>query len=102
MLYAMAERRMRERNRLIWHTVALIPVFIALFVWGYSSYNAVRGGELFLMVMGFVQGAWVMSYISRLRNYVKMSGYLPGNWEVRRKMELDVEVDRLRRMGYTD
>jgi len=103
-LYAMAERRIRDRNRLIWHTVALLPVFIIIFAWGYSTYNAVRSGELFLLFAGFLQGAWVMSYISRLRNYVKMSGYLPipGSWEARRKMALDIEVDRLRRMGYTE
>ena len=103
-LYALAEKRVRDRRRIILHTVALIPVFIILLIWGVTSYNARRGGEMFLIVMAFGWGVWITSYIAHLRNYVKMSGYIPrpGSWEARRKITLDVEVDRLRRMGYTE
>jgi len=101
-LYAMAEKRVRDRRRLIWHTVALIPVFLILLIWGATGYNARRGGEMFLVFMGVGWGAWGMSYVSRLRNYFNLNGILPGNWESRRKMALDLEVDRLRRMGYSE
>ncbi|MCL2404627.1 MAG: hypothetical protein FWC92_03660 [Defluviitaleaceae bacterium] len=101
-LYAMAEARVRERNRLVWHSVLLIPVLFIVFLWGLMSYNGTRGGELYLIAMGFAWGAWIMSYVSRLRSFIKMSGYMPGNWDARRKMALDVEVDRLKRMGYTE
>jgi len=103
-LYALAEKRVRDRNRIIWHSVALIPVLFLLFIWGVGSWNVRRGGEMFLIVMGFGWGAWITAYIAHLRNYVKMSGYIPrpGSREARRKMTLDIEVDRLRRMGYTE
>ena len=103
-LYALAERRVRDRRRIVWHTVALIPVLFFLFLWGVSSWNARRGGEMYLIFMGIGWGAWVTAYIAHLRSYVKMSGHIPrpGSWEARRKMTLDVEVDRLRRMGYTE
>jgi len=103
-LYALAEKRLRDRKWLIWHTVALVPVFFIILIWGVSSWNARRGGEMFLIVMGFCWGAWATSYVAHLRSYIRMSGYIPrpGNWEARRKLSLDVEVDRLKRMGYTE
>ena len=103
-LYALAERRMRDRRRIILHTVALIPVFVIIFIWGLASYHSVRGGEMYLIFMGIFWGVWGTSYVSHLRNYIKTAGSLPrpGGWEARRKMMLDVEVDRLKRMGYTE
>ena len=104
-LYALAERRLRDRRRVIWHSVALIPVFFIVLFWGVASWNNSRhGGEMFLIFMGIGWGVWVTAYICHLRNYIRMAGYLPrpGSWEARRKMTLDVEVERLRRMGYTE
>ena len=103
-LYAMAEKRVRDRRRLIWHTAALVPVFFIILIWGLVSYDSVRGGgELYLVAMGFAWGAWIMSYVSRLRSYLNMNGYPRlSSWEARHKLVLDVEVDRLRRMGYTE
>jgi len=103
-LYALAEKRVRDRRQLIWYTVALIPVFVIILIWGAWSYNAARNGGFFLICMGFAWGAWAMAYVSRLRNYFTMSGYnlLSSNRETRYKMALDMEVDRLRRMGYSE
>jgi len=103
-LYALAEKRVRDRNRVILHSVALIPVLIIIFIWGVSSWNARRGGEMFILFMGIGWGAWVTSYICHLRNYIRKYNTLlgpGGSWSARRRMALDVEVDRLRRMGYT-
>jgi len=101
-LYAMAERRMRDRTRVIIHSLFLIPVFIfiPLFWGGLSNW---RMSDFAMVTMGIAWGAWIMSYICHLRNYVKGSGYStrPAS-EARRKLMLDVEVDRLRRMGYTE
>ena len=103
-LYALAERRVRDRRLIVLHSVALIPVFFLILLWGVGSYHARRGGEMFLIFMGIGMGAWVTAYICHLRNYIRMSAYLPlpGSWAARRKMKLDVEVERLRRMGYTE
>jgi len=101
-LYALAERRMRDRRRIIVHSLLLIPVFIALFLWGVISYDMARNGQGYLVFMGIGMGAWVTFYISHLRNYIKMVGHLPrpGSWESRRNIALDIEVERLKMMGY--
>ena len=100
-LYAIAAKRMRDRRRIIWHSLALVPVFIIIFIWGITSYHATRhGGEGFLIFMGFSWGVWITAYINHLRAYLKNSDYIPRS--TRRKILLDAEVDRLRRMGYTE
>ena len=102
-LYALAEKRIHDRRRIIWHSVALIPVFILIFLWGLTSYHARRGGEMFILFMGFGWGVWLTAYVAHLRNYVKSNNFAGlGGWEARRKLQLEAEVDRLRRMGYTE
>ena len=99
-LYAIAARRMRDRRRIIWHTLALIPVFLIIFLWGMTSYHGSRQGEGFLIFMGFSWGVWMTLYINHLRSYIKSCDYIPRS--TRRRIMLDAEVDRLKRMGYTE
>ena len=100
-LYAIAAKRMSDRRRIIWHSVLLIPVFILIAIWGVTSYNSWRhGGEGFLIFMGFCWGIWITAYVNHLRNYLKSSDFLPRS--TKRRLMLDAEVDRLKRMGYTE
>ena len=100
-LYAIAARRMRDRRRIIWHTLALIPVFLLILIWGMTTYHGTRhGGEGFLIMMGFCWGVWVTAYVNHLRSYLRSLDHLPRS--TRKRLMLDAEVDRLRRMGYTE
>ena len=100
-LYAIAAKRMRDRRRIVWHTVLLIPVFIIIAMFGVSWYDMSRhGGNGFLIFMGFCWGVWVTYYFNHLRRYLKSLDNLPRS--TKRRLMLDAEVDRLRRMGYTE
>jgi len=102
-LYALAEKRIRDRRWLILHTLALIPVyfFIALF---WDAATGFRMTPMGFMSMGFSWGVWTMLYIMRLRDFIKAHGssFRIGGWETRRQLQLQAEVDRLKRMGFTD
>ena len=100
-LYAMAEKRIRDRWRLILHTILLIPGYIFVAVVCDVISNG-RMSQMGFTTMGFAWGMWTMSYIYRLRNYARASelSLRPGNFEARRRLQLEAEVERLRRMGY--
>jgi len=102
-LYALAEKRIRDRRWLILHTVALIPGYILIFMlWAMLSGG--RIWEMGYLTMGFAWGAWTMHYVNRLRNYYKayINDFRPRGWEARRQQLLQTEIDRLKRMGFTE
>ena len=101
-LYAIAAKRMRDRRRIIWHSLALIPVFIIIAWWGVASYHMSRhgAGHGYLILMGFCWGVWATAYVNHLRSYLRSLDHLPRS--TRKRLMLDAEVDRLRRMGYTE
>ena len=102
-LYILAEKRIRDRRRFVWHTLLFIPGFFGiLFFW-----MAFTGGRMFeghFFMMGVTMGAWGMSYFSHARAFSKTYGYLiySDKGDVRHKLRVQAEIDRLRRMGYPD
>ena len=101
-LYAMAEKSIYDRRRLILHTVAVIPGYIAIAIL-WAIIISGRWFEMSYLTMGIAWGMWTMAYISHLRNYKKAYRYLSaGDYTARRRMQLQAEVDRLKRLGYTE
>jgi len=102
-LYALAEKRIRDRRWLILHTLALIPVyfFIAIFWDAASGWRMV---PMAFIAMGFSWGVWTMFYIYRVRDFIKshVNSFRPRNWEARRQLQVQVEIERLKRMGFTE
>jgi len=102
-LYALAARRMQDRKRIIWHSLLFIPgYFLILFLWMIAT-NA-RMFNLSFLTMGFAWGAWTMAFIAHLRTFAKEYGYSlrPKDWETRRRIRLEAEVEHLKRMGYSE
>ena len=102
-LYAIAEKRIYDRRRFVWHTVLFIPGFFAImFVWIIMTGGLRWNGHFF--TMGLAMGAWAMAYITHGRAFSKAYGYLifSDKQDVRNKIRIEAEVDRLKRMGYSD
>jgi len=102
-LYALAERRMRDRRRIIWHSILFIPGYFFIFLLWMMATN----GRLFnfgYMTMGFAYGMWTMAFIAHLRTFAITYGnsLRSKDWETRRRIRLEAEVDHLKRMGYSD
>jgi hypothetical protein len=60
-LYALAAKRVRGRKRFIWHTAALLPGYIALFMLygGVFNYIYYPGADYILL---FLLGVWTTAY----------------------------------------
>ena len=103
LLYAMAEKRISDRRWLILYTLALIPgyMFIAIF---FGILTGWRNSSEIGIVIGFFWGVWTVCYFYRLRDYIRANRHAlsPGSWELRRRIKLEEEVTRLKRLGYTD
>jgi len=100
-LYTLAEKRMEDRRRLILHSVLLIPGYIGVMIlWVMLTGN--RMFNLSFLTMGIAWGMWTMSYITRLRAYIKAYSLKTNDWQLRRRIRLEAEVDRLKRLGYSD
>jgi len=102
-LYAMAAKRIQDRRRLIIHSLIFIPVFILIAIF-WDAASGWRMSPMGFLSMGFVWGIWTMIYFYRLRAYIKDYWHTLSakDWKGRRRLKLEAEVDRLRRMGYTD
>jgi len=102
-LYAIAEKRIRDRRRMILHALALIPGYIAIaIIW--AVLNNGRWYETSWLTMGFAWGMWTMYFIAHIRTFTREYSYFlrPKDWEMRRRLRLEEEVDRLKRMGYRE
>jgi len=103
-LYALAEKRILERKRMVRHAILFIPGYFVIWI----LWSAMTGGRMFYMsylTMGFAWGMWTMFFLSRLRRFLRDNNYniiSPRDGEIRRKLRLEAEVDRLRRMGFRD
>jgi len=102
-LYAIAAKRLQDRRRMIWHSLLLIPFYIITA----SFWDAASGWRMTSMgflSLGVVWGMWTMAYLYRLFRYIKTYGnsLRPKDWEGRRRLRLEAEVDRLRRMGFSE
>jgi len=104
-LYALAEKRIQDRRRFLWHTLLLIPVviFIPIIMTFFSSGR--RWDELHWLFLGLCWGAWIMSYFYRVKSFYKEYGYIvrardSGN--LRYKMRIEAEMEYLKRLGYRD
>ena len=102
-LYALAARRLRDRRRMIIHSLALIPFYIITAAF-WDAASGWRMTNMGFLSMGIVWGMWTMAYLYRLRHYVREYGnsIRPKDWEGRRRVKLELEVDRLKRMGYSE
>jgi len=102
-LYALAAKRIQDRRRIIWHSVLFIPgYFIIPLLWMIATNG--RMFNLSFLTMGFAYGAWTVAFISHVRAFAKAYGYSlkPKDWEGRRRIKLEAEVDHLKRMGYSE
>jgi len=101
-LYILAEKRIRDRKRMIIHTLLLIPGYIAFTIF----WNIMTDGRMHHMsflTLGIAWGMWTMYFITQLRAFIKnYSVNIPRDWESRRRIKLEAEIDRLKRMGYRE
>ena len=100
-LYTIAEKCIRDRRRFIVHTLFLIPGYFCILILWMIITNA-RMHNMSFLTMGFAWGCWTMTYIFHLRAYRKSYRYGAGDFATRRRLKLQAEVDRLKRMGYTE
>jgi len=102
-LYAIAAKRIQDRRRMIMHSLLFIPGFFLIWMFSevLSGWRLTHAGHLGL---GFVWGVWTMIYFYRLRTFIKEYGHKlsPRDWEGRRRLRLEAEVDRLKRMGFSE
>ena len=103
-LYALARRRIRDRRRLILHTLAVIPGYLGFLMLAYMLSGHRGPGELGFLTLGFLWGVWTMYYIYRVRDYLRAHKSIlnSDSWDTRQRLKLQAEVDHLRRMGYTE
>ncbi|MCL2571964.1 MAG: hypothetical protein FWE11_06135 [Defluviitaleaceae bacterium] len=102
-LYTLAEKRIKDRRQIILHSIFFIPgYFIISLLWMIATNGRLH--HMSYLTMGFAYGAWTIAYFSHLRNFIKTYNYKlkPEDWERRRRNRLEAEVDRLKRMGYSD
>ena len=102
-LYAIAEKRIHDRKRMILHSLLLIPGYIAFpILWTILIRG--RWHEMSWLTLGFAWGMWTTFFISHVRNFAREYSYSlrPRDWDTRRRMRLEEEVDRLKRMGYRE
>ena len=101
-LYALAERRIRDRRHMVIISILLIPGYFVIAMFWVMLTNG-RMFDFGFMTMGIAWGMWTMYFIMRLRAFIKDNGYgslAPKDWEIRRKIRLETEVDKLKRMGW--
>jgi len=109
-LYAIAEKRVAARRSLFFLTVFFVPVAFAIFIiFGFMSDGFSPSRILTIFFFGVSSGAWLMYFICRVREFFRHYGSSAlsdtgiGNYfETRRVARLVAEVERLKRMGYTE
>jgi len=102
-LYMLAEQRIIDRKRMILHSLIFIPGYIAIAILWSLVVNG-RWHEMAFLTAGFAWGSWTVAYFAHLRSFFKNKGnyMLSGGSEIRRRIKLEAEVERLKRMGFTD
>jgi len=103
-LYALAEIRIRDRQKMKRHLILVIPIFIAILIVTALIGDAMHGEPAFLF-FGFASGVLatfnvynIWLYYDRHIRDQRHFAYL----KTRREMLLDAEVEKLRRMGYDE
>jgi len=91
-LVTLAEKRIRERTRIIVHSIALVPVFILLLIF---SANFFSGADV-LAAMGFVSGAWLTGYVIHLCQFILPRRNKMFNTEERKARRLAAEIALLK------
>ena len=97
-LYAIAEAKLRERRRVIFHVLLSIPTFIGIVIFTILINGGWHAEPAFLF-FGFASGVLLTFNICNIRNYFKMYG-LGSFLDNRKETQLAIEVERLRRLGY--
>ncbi|MCL2838372.1 MAG: hypothetical protein FWE04_04805 [Oscillospiraceae bacterium] len=87
-LVALAERRIKERTRIIAHSIALVPVFILLLI---LSANFFFGSDVGV-ALGFSAGAWLTGYVIHLCQFILPRRNKMFNTEERKARRLATEI----------
>ena len=98
-IYMMARTRIGSRRKMFWHTLALFPSYLFVFILADGWFRqAFESG----MVFGAGVTLVTMLYIGTVRNYLKYNrGYFQyANLEGRQARKLEAEIEHLKRMGY--
>ena len=97
-LIALAKRLIWERRRFILHTLILVPGYISI-IFVINVMLRARNGNDFVF---FLWGAWTMAYVMHAWMFIRPRLRHFQQWEGRSQRVLEMEVDRLKRMGYRD
>ncbi|MCL2286869.1 MAG: hypothetical protein FWC32_10970 [Firmicutes bacterium] len=105
-LYALAELRVNDRRRMIFHLLLLIPAFLVITAFTMLIHDGFHASPAFLF-FGFANGVLVTFNFCNIRAYyrqhVKYQLYDSGIFaylKSRKEAQLSSEVEKLRRMGY--
>ncbi|MCL2703484.1 MAG: hypothetical protein FWE91_07770 [Defluviitaleaceae bacterium] len=104
-IYALAKKRLRERKLFVWHSAALVPVFLlSSLILEQIFFPVRRNIGPYNLLMGLTCGAWGMSYAIHAWYFIKTygRGIRRRNREERHAQKIEAEVYRLKNMGLSD
>lgn len=102
-LLMLAEERLRARRQFIFHTIVLLPGFMVLLILSHALFH--RNIQDFMM--GALFGTWGWSYCVHAYIFyqkIKLDSRFSifHSSENRHQIKLNAEMEKLRRMGYSD
>ena len=105
-IYLLAEKRLRERRRFLWHTIGFLPGYMLFALFAEIMNSGYRNNIASFYFMFFNFGVWTCLYVIHAYYYYKrhVEGYVyySSSKRERKARKLAEEVDRLKRMGYAD
>ena len=103
-LYAMAEKRIRERRWFWIHTIVFLPGFLAIVIFSHAFIPGLLGRRHVDSSVLFLFGAWVTffacHFYSFFKNHVKPPLAITQHLTTRRAVRIAAEMETLKRMGY--
>jgi hypothetical protein len=100
-IYALAEKRIREKKMFLIHSIALIPVYFFSVLIFLGLFDGENGA---VAVMMFLWGVWTTLYAVHAYLFIKVrfNEFKKAERTERRARKIANEMDKLKRMGYGD